>query len=61
MMLSSLPYAVGFFANLTSPGFLTPLVETPMGRKAVMVSLGLQGLALLLVKRICNPKELRIS
>jgi tight adherence protein B len=61
ILLSSLPYAVGFFANLTNPGFLNPLYETPVGRKAVMVSLGLQGFALLLVRKICNPKELRIS
>jgi tight adherence protein B len=61
IMLSSLPYVVGFFANLTNPGFLNPLYETPLGRKAVMLSLGLQGFALFLVKRICNPKELRIS
>lgn len=60
-MLSGLPYAVAFFANVTNPGFLNPLLETPMGRKALMLCLGLQGFALLLVKRICNPKELRIS
>ena len=61
IMLSGLPYVVAFFANLTSPGFLNPLIETPVGRKATFAALAMQGFALLLVKRICNPKELRLS
>src|SRR5262249_44618026 len=43
IMLSGLPYAVGFVANLTNPGFLNPLIETPMGRKACMMALMMQG------------------
>jgi tight adherence protein B len=60
-LLIALPPSVGFFANVISPGFLTPLYATSLGRNCVMVALALQVIGLLMVKRICNPRELRIA
>jgi tight adherence protein B len=61
MMLIGLPVAVGFLTSFVSPGFMNPLWEHPTGRHCLAVAVGLQIMGFMLVKRICNPKELRLS
>jgi tight adherence protein B len=61
LMLIGLPVAVGFLTSFVSPGFMNPLWEHPMGRNALGIAVGMQVLGWMLVKRICNPKELRLS
>jgi tight adherence protein B len=59
-MLICLPFVVGAFANFASPGYMLPLFTTSSGHKALGVAFGLQGIALLMVRKICNPKSLRV-
>jgi tight adherence protein B len=61
MMLIGLPVAVGFLTSFVSPGFMNPLWEHPLGRQCLAVAIALQVAGWMLVKRICNPKELRLS
>jgi tight adherence protein B len=55
-VLCLLPVFVFFAIQLANPGYLTPLLETPVGRKMLYVALGMQFIGVLLIRKIVNIK-----
>ena len=60
-LLILIPPGVAFIANLLRPGFVDPLFYHPTGRLLLGVAVMFQIAAILLIRKIVNPKELGVA
>lgn len=60
-ILVTLPYLMCVAMSFMNPGYMTPLFTTSFGHKCLAATLGLQVLGFMIVRKICNPKELQVG
>jgi tight adherence protein B len=60
-LLTLIPPGVAFIVNLLRPGFVDPLFYHPTGRLLLGVAVVSQIAAILLIRKIVNPKDLGVA
>jgi tight adherence protein B len=60
-MLIALPYIMWAGMTIMNPSYMTPMLTTSIGHKCIGIAVGLQLFGLMIVRKICNPKELQVA